>query len=248
METAGKPMRIEVAADPEALAGAYARWMIETMATVKGPFRMALCGGHTPRPLYRLLGSEGWRNRIEWDRLWIFWGDERDVPADDPDNNAHLARDLWLDHVPLTATQVHPMPTDGPLEDCAARYEATLKRVYGAETLDPARPLFDVVLLGVGEDGHTASLLPGTPALDEQRRWVASVPTGGAQPRLTLTYPAIASSRFVTFLVTGANKSNVVAAVRADTACLPATRIASDGEVIWFLDMAAAHGISQPEP
>lgn len=244
MQTTRDHDRLEVAADPEALAGAYARWLLEMMAEVKGPFRIALCGGRSPRPLYRLLGSETWRNRIEWDRLWIFWGDERHVPPDDPDNNAHLARTLWLDHVPLTDVQVHPMPTDGALEDCAARYEATLKRIYRADTLDPARPLFDVVLLGIGGDGHTASLLPGTPALHERRRWVAEVPTGGAQPRLTLTYPALASSRFVTFLVTGAEKANVVAAVRADAAELPAARVTSTGEVIWFLDMAAAQEIS----
>lgn len=248
MASTGTPIGVEIAADPEALAAAYARWLVEAMATVKGPFRMALCGGHTPRLLYRLLGSEAWRNRVEWSRMWIFWGDERVVPPESADSNQHMAREAWLNHVPLTPEQIHPMPTDGTPEDCAARYEAILKRVYGADTLDPARPLFDVVLLGIGEDGHTASLLPGTPALHETRHWAAGVPTGGAQPRLTLTYSALASSRFVTFLVTGAAKAGVVAAVRAGASRLPAAGITSLGEVIWFLDTAAAHGISQPKP
>lgn len=247
MHTPAQPTQVEIAADAEALARCYARWLVEAMAKVNGPFRMALCGGHTPRPLYRLLGSQAWRARIDWNRLWIFWGDERFVPQGDTDSNYHLARTLWLDHVPLVRAQIHPMPTDGTLEDCAARYEALLKSEYGDDRLDPARPLFDVMLLGIGEDGHTASLKPGLTVLNERARWVAPVPQAKPQPRITLTYPAIASSRVVTFLAMGAEKREIVARVRSGDTTLPATHVRSEHDLIWFLDDAAA-GLSQPNP
>lgn len=248
MASASQPTRTEIASYPQALAKHYAEWLADEIAATEGPFRMALCGGHTPGPLYRLLAHADYRARIDWARLQIFWGDERFVPSNSADSNAHMARELWLDHVPLTPNQIHPMPTDGSLDDCAARYEALLKTEYGDDALSPARPLFDVVLLGVGEDGHTASLLPNEPVLEERQRWVAPVPHGGAQPRLTLTYPALASSRFVTFFVSGAEKARVVAAVRAGASRLPAARITSDGELLWFLDLSAARGLSKPKP
>jgi 6-phosphogluconolactonase len=247
MATASRPSRTEIAPAPEELARTYARWLVEAMSLESGPFRMALCGGHTPRPLYHLLGSPDYRARIDWTRLWIFWGDERFVPHDDADSNFRMARELWLDHVPLTQAQIHGIPTDGDLEACAARYAALLQREYGGDSLVPSRPLFDAVLLGVGNDGHTASLLPGTPALDERTRWVTGVPRGAPQPRITLTYPAIASSRFITYLATGADKAGIVARVRAGEHDLPAARVRSDGELIWFLDDAAA-GLSKPNP
>ncbi len=242
MATADHPTRVETAADAEELATVYAQWLTGEIAAATSPFRIALCGGASPQPLYRLLASPAYRNRIDWTKLQIHWGDERFVPHDDKDSNVRLARQLWLDHVPLQPDQIHPIPTDGALADCAARYDARLRREYGRETLDPARPLFDVMLLGVGENGHTASLMPGQPVLEERSLWAAPMPRPVPQQRITLTYPAIASSRFVTFLVAGAKKAQIVARVRGGEADLPAARVTSQGELIWFLDTAAAGG------
>lgn len=240
MASADHPTRSEIAADPQALAEVYADWLCARIAEGEGPFRIALCGGQSPQALFRLLASARYRDRIAWDRLRIYWGDERFVPHDDKDSNVRMARELWLDHVPLGPEQIHPIPTDGAIEACAMRYEALLKAHYGAATFDPARPMFDVMLLGVGENGHTASLMPGQPILEERTHWVAALPDPVPQKRITLTYPALASSRFVTFLVTGPKKTQIVARVQAGDRGLPAARVTSEGELIWFLDRAAA--------
>lgn len=232
--------RTEIADDPQALAQAVAEWLTSRIAASDGTFRIALNGGTTPRPLYALLAGKTFRPRIDWRKLDIYWGDERFVPHDDPDSNYRMARESLLDHVPVTSQHIHPMPVDGTLEDCAARYEALLKDVYGRGEFDPAKPLFDAVLLGIGTNGHTASLMPGSPVLNERKRWVAGVAHGAAQPRITLTYPAIASSRFVAFIATGADKGDIVARVRSGDETLPAARVESAGKMIWFLDRAAA--------
>jgi 6-phosphogluconolactonase len=134
------------------------------------------------------------------------------------------------------------MPVDGTPADAAERYETQLKRVYGADEIDPARPLFEIVFLGLGSDGHTASLLPGQPVLEERKHWVAAVSEGRSEPRITLTYPAIESSNRIAFLVTGADKASAVRATRAGDQNLPAARIRPRGEILWFLDRAAATG------
>jgi 6-phosphogluconolactonase len=134
------------------------------------------------------------------------------------------------------------MPTDTTPDDCAARYDALMKQKYGAQAFDPARPFFDVMLLGLGDDGHTASLIPGQPVLEERARWVAPVMHGRDEQRITLTYPALESSRTIAFLVTGADKAPTVARVRSGDTALPAARIRPHGETIWFLDSAAAAG------
>lgn len=232
--------RLEIADDRAALARRVADWLATTVTAGGRHVRIALAGGSTPKPVYQLLASDDYRARIDWPRLEIFFGDERFVPHDHPDSNFRMARETLLDHVPLAPGQVHPMPTEGALEACARDYEATLKRSYGRNALEPDAPLFDVVLLGVGTDGHTASLLPGQPVLAETARWVAGVPHGAPQPRLTLTYPAIASSRHVAFLAAGAEKAAPVAAARTGDRRLPAARVTSQGDIIWFLDRAAA--------
>jgi 6-phosphogluconolactonase len=232
--------RTEIADDPQALSQAVAEWLTERIAASDGIFRIALSGGTTPRPLYALLATKAFRPRIDWSKLEFFWGDERFVPHDDPDSNYRMARELLLGRVPVRPERIHPMPVDGALEDCAQRYEGLLKRIYRREDFDSAKPLFDMVLLGIGTDGHTASLLPGAPALEERTRWVAAVAHGAAQPRLTLTYPAIASSRTVAFIATGAEKRGIVARVQSGDTTLPAARVTSNGEVIRFLDRAAA--------
>ena len=125
-----------------------------------------------------------------WSRVHWFWGDERFVPHDHPDSNYGMTRAALLSKAPIPAGNVHPVPTEGLTpQQGAAAYEKTLREYYGAEVLDAARPLFDVTLLGIGDDGHTASLLPGQPALEETQRWVVAVPSGRSEPRITLTYP-----------------------------------------------------------
>ncbi len=132
------------------------------------------------------------------------------------------------------------MPTDGTPDDAAVRYERTLQAAYGAAVLDPARPMFDITLLGLGPDGHTASLLPGEPVLEERKRWVAAVSHGRPEIRITMTYPVIDSSRKVAFLVAGKEKAAIFRTIRAGNSQLPAARVRPAGELIWFVDRAAA--------
>lgn len=227
-----------VEASGDALARYVAGWLANRIAAAQGRFRLSLSGGSTPKTLYQLLAQEPYRSRIAWDRVEFYWGDERFVPHDQPDSNFRMANDALLSHVP--AQHIYPMPTDTDPTDCAGRYDALMKRNYGGHTFDPARPFFDVMLLGLGDDGHTASLIPGQPVLEEVARWVAPVMHGRDEQRITLTYPALESSRTIAFLVTGADKALTVRRVRDGDAQLPAARIRPHGDVIWFLDSAAA--------
>jgi 6-phosphogluconolactonase len=164
------------------------------------------------------------------------------VPHDHPSSNYGMARAALFSRVLAPEGNIHAIPTGGvsPEQDAAA-YEKTLARFYGAQTLAPGRPLFDVALLGIGEDGHTASLFPGHPALEERRRWVVAV-IGGArpEPRITLTYPVLDSSRDLVFLATGAEKKEILRRARAGDRALPAARIRPAGRLHWFTDRAAA--------
>ena len=232
--------RIEVLADPPALAERVAEWMTATAGASKGAFRVALSGGSTPKALYGLLASDRFRDRFPWQRTFWFWGDERFVPYDHPDSNYRMAREAMLARAPVPPQNIHPIPTDGDPEDAARRYERTLKDAYGSSILDPERPFFDITLLGLGEDGHTASLLPGGPLLDERQRWVAAVQHGRPEIRITMTYPTLESSRHAAFLVAGAGKAAVLRRIRAGDRQLPAARVRPTGELIWFLDRAAA--------
>jgi 6-phosphogluconolactonase len=232
--------RIEVADDVHALSQQVAEWMVDTVAAASGIVRISLSGGSTPKELYTLLASDEFRGRMAWDRLEIFWGDERFVSHDSEASNYRMAREAMLSHVPVPPQQIHPMPVDGSPQDAAARYETLLKQKYGRDQLDRARPLFDIMLLGLGNDGHTASLIPGQPVLQEREHWVAAVTGGRAETRITLTYPSIESSRTIAFLAAGPEKTSAVKAVRAGDQNLPAARIRPHGDVIWFLDRAAA--------
>ncbi len=231
---------LTVLADPQALAQYAAHWLTERALAAAGAFTIALSGGSTPRLLYTILAAPPLAERFPWARAQLFWGDERCVPHDDPASNYRMTREALLAKVPIPAANVHPMPTDGDPADAAARYQRSLQDHYGAKVLSADRPLFDVVLLGLGENGHTASLFPATPALDEFSAWVVAVTSGVPQPRLTLTYPAIASSREVVFLVAGAAKRGVLAAVRAGDPSLPASQVTSAGQVRFFADRDAA--------
>ena len=227
--------------DPDALAAFAARWIADRIAeSDEESFRIALSGGNTPGPLYSLLGSEQYAELIDWDKVSLFWGDERFVPATDPRSNFGMAHGLLLSRIPIAAQNIHPMPTEGDVDAAARSYEAELKNEYGADALSPGQPLFHLMLLGLGNDGHTCSLFPGSPVLEERARWVAPVQSGAPEPRLTLTYPVIENSARIVFLVTGKEKTGIVSRVRKSDQALPAARIRPQGEVFWFLDAAAA--------
>src|ERR1700720_2418996 len=157
--------RIEVLADPPALARRVAGWMTATASAAKGRFRVALSGGSTPKALYSLLASEEFRDCFPWRQVSWFWGDERFVPYDHPESNYRMVREAMLSKAPVPSENIHPIPVDGPPAEAAEGYQRILQGAYGAAIPDPARPLFDVTLLGPGADGHTASLLPGEPVL-----------------------------------------------------------------------------------
>jgi 6-phosphogluconolactonase len=231
--------RTEIFDDAEQLASRAAAWIADLIAAKNGRFRIALTGGDTPRALYRELGVR-FRDSVDWRDVEVFWGDERFVPPDSPANNYRMARETLLAQVPVPEENIHPIPTCGDPDEAAWSYEATLKSAYGADRLDPALPLFDLVLLGLGEDGHTCSLLPGSPALEERQRWVVPVAHGRPETRITLTYPPIQSSRVTAFLVVGEKKAEAVRAVRAGDSALPGARLQPQGELVWFLDRAAA--------
>ena len=232
--------RIEVLADPPALARHVAEWMTDAAIAAKGPFRVSLSGGSTPKALYELLAADDFNRRFPWRRVTWYWGDERFVPYDHPDSNYRMAREAMLAKVPAPPENIHPVPTDGTPEDAARNYERMLQEAYGASTLDPARPLFDVMLLGLGADGHTASLLPGETVLEERQRWVVAVSHGRPEIRITMTYPVIESSRRVAFLVAGAGKAAILRAIRSGDSRAPAARVRPQGELFWFVDRAAA--------
>jgi 6-phosphogluconolactonase len=228
-------------ADPKAQAQTAAERVIARIAANSGRVAICLSGGSSPKQLFELLATDAYRGRIPWDRVHWFMGDERFVPADDHRNNMRMARQAFLDKC-APATNVHPISTDtaNPAE-AARRYESELKSFYGANELNPARPLFDLVMLGVGPDGHTASLFPGYPAVDETRRWVTEVPEAHVEPfvpRVTLTLPALASCPEMMFEASGSGKRAILARVLAGED-LPANRARSQGETVWLLDQAA---------
>ena len=226
--------------NPEALARAVAQWLLGAVQERGGTCAVCLSGGSTPRRLYEVLAVPPIVTRFPWDDVHWFWGDERFVPPDHPDSNFRMVDEALLSVAPIPRENIHAVPTEGSLADAAAAYEAVLKNFYGEDRLDPGRPLLDVTLLGLGEDGHTASLFPGDPALDANERWVVGVERQGTGPRITLTYPALNSSRTVAFLVTGARKREILARALAADPQLPAARIRPIGHIVWFADRAAA--------
>lgn len=236
--------RIDVSPDFEGLAHRVAQWIVDLACAKSGRFAIALSGGSTPKRLYQLLAASPLVEAMPWERVHLFWGDDRFVPWDDPNSNYGMARDAMFAQVPIPPENVHGIPFQGTPDSAAVEYERTLKSFYEAEMLDPTWPLFDVMLLGMGPDGHTASLFPGKPALDVKDRWVTGVPEPGLNPfvpRVTLTYPAIASARSVAFVAAGADKTAMMRRVLAGDRELPSARVTSIGELVWFIDRAA-HG------
>jgi 6-phosphogluconolactonase len=239
--TSASEAKLEILADPEALSRRVAVWMLELATAKDGGFTVCLSGGSTPRRLYEQLAGPSYRDAFPWSRTHWFWGDERFVPHDDALSNYRMVREALLSRVPIPAINIHPIPTEGVSpETAASAYERELKFFYGAERLDPARPLFDVTLLGLGPDGHTASLFPNTSVIAERARWCAAVIRAKSETRITLTYPALESSRHAAFLVAGEEKQAIFDRLRRGDDNLPAARLQPNAEVTWFLDRAAA--------
>jgi 6-phosphogluconolactonase len=229
-----------VVADPAALALGAAERLLARIEANPGRIAICLTGGSSPKQLYQLLATDPWSKRVPWERVHWFIGDERFVPPSDPLNNMAMARRIFLDRF-APKDHIHPIPTDAATPDqSAALYERELQAFYGATDLDPVRPLFDLVLMGVGPDGHTASLFPGYPALDETKRWVVGVHQAHVEPfvpRVTLTLPALASCREMLFEIAGQEKRAILARLSKDKS-LPANRARSNGETIFLVDRA----------
>lgn len=241
-KSVSREVSLAVYPDLEALSRAAAELFVEqTLQAVEncGRVSVALAGGSTPRRTYELLSEPPARNQVPWDRVHVFWGDERCVPADDPRSNSRMARRALLDHVPIPPGQIHPISCDQEPREAAERYEGVV-RAYFAER--PAR--FDLVFLGLGANGHTASLFPGTPVLGERRRWAAEVYVAEQDLfRVTLTVPLLNQAVLVAFLVSGAAKAAVLREVLngpEDSQRLPAQLIRpTNGSVRWLVDRAA---------
>ena len=234
-------------ADPEALARATAAHFAEQATEsirARGRFTVALSGGTTPRRTYALLAEE-YGARIPWPKVHVFWGDERCVPPDDIQSNYRLAREALLDSVPVPAENVHPMNGDLQPGRAADAYEQTLRHFFSSMPDVGATAHFDLILLGMGADGHTASLFPGTAALQEHNSWVVGhyVEKLGTW-RLTLTLPIIDAAAQVTFVVSGESKAKMlktVLAERPQRAAVPAQMVQPrEGRLLWMVDAAAA--------
>ncbi|MFT4118973.1 6-phosphogluconolactonase [Bradyrhizobium sp.] len=241
MSAAANQPELIIVADAEALARAAAERVMARIAANTERVAICLTGGSSPKQLYQLLGSDAYRGRIPWDRVHWFIGDERVVPETDPLNNMTVARTIFLDRC-APPGHVHPIPTRAADPDQGAvAYARELQAFYGSGKLDPARPLFDLVLMGAGPDGHTASLFPGYPAIEETERWVVGVPTANVAPfvpRISLTLPALASCREMLFEIAGHDKQPILTRL-LNGENLPALRARSNGETVWLIDQAA---------
>ena len=226
---------LEVVKDAGALAARAAEIIAGRVKAAKWPYRIVLSGGSTPRATYQRLAE---RKDLDWSCAELFFGDERFVPPHHPDSNYRMVRESLLAGGTVMPRKLLAIPTDGTPQSAADRYDEILRQQYGAGSLEPGVPLFHLTLLGLGDDGHTASLLPGQPVLKERARWAAVVPEGRENQRITLTYPALNSSALILFLVSGAAKRDALAQVRGGA--LPAGALQPQGEVLWLVDEAAA--------
>ena len=237
--------QIQVFADPAAVAEETARRFVGIMAQRPGErFSLALSGGSTPQRFYRLMTTSPWREQIDWGNLHIFLADERFLPLDHPDSNYRMIRETLIDPlaaaggdvVKLPVGNIHPLPTDGTVEDSAIRYESELKQYFGDNP-----PCFDLIVLGMGPDGHTASLFPGH--THPVGPWVLPVHHSPKPPptRLSLSLEVINQARHVLFLVTGHDKAEALSTIRQATKeTLPAGTVQLEaGELVWLVDEAA---------
>jgi 6-phosphogluconolactonase len=219
---------------PAELAEAAASWTAERITgavEARGACYLALAGGETPRGCYQRLAQPPYRDALPWTSVFVYWSDERQVPLDDAASNYAMAKAALLDHVPIPSAQVFPLVGDPT---------PALRRIPADAG---GRPRFDVIHLGLGEDGHTASLFPGSPALQETRAWVAHVRDAPKPPpeRLTLTLPVINAARAVLFMVQGAGKREALARLLRRDPTVPASLVQPvDGELRFIVDRAAA--------
>ena len=236
----GGSTALEIFDDLEGLSRAGAALFIteaKRAVEVSGRFTVALAGGSTPRRTYELLAEPPLREKVAWAPVHIFWGDERCVPLDDPRSNEHMARLALLDRVPIPSDHIHPIACLSDPAKSATDYETALHEAFPGGT---AR--FDLIFLGLGEDGHTASLIPGDPALGEHERWTAAV-VSKDPGRVTLTYTVLNQGSIVAFLVSGATKSDALRQVLEDTNAadsLPAARVRPVNGILRFLVDAPA--------
>ena len=234
-------MHVRIHENPEALTQAVADWLVGYVGEVlqrQERFTLALSGGSTPQALYELLAKSHYRERIAWEKVHVFWGDERYVPFSDPRNNARMAFDALLDHVPIPVGQIHVMQTNVIPRASATAYENLLHTYF-----DATATTFDLVLLGLGDDGHTLSLFPGTAVVREEQAWVKAYYLDAQEMyRLTLTAPVVNRADCVAFLVTGSKKAGVLKAVLKgpyQPDVYPSQRIKpGNGNLIWFVDKA----------
>ena len=238
---------IRIYNDLEALSQAAAELFAvqsRQASLICGRFSVALSGGETPRRMYEILASEPFRERIHWDEVHIFWSDERCVAADDPRNNALMAHLSFLDRVPIPPENVHPISCSSDPQQAALDYESELKHFFST-----SNPNFHLVLLGLGSNGHIASLFPHTEVLNETKRWVSAVYVEElGMSRVTFTAPFINQASQVIFLVSGADKAQVLEDVLEGSYQpneLPAQLIRPDGKhPIWLVDKAASHKLT----
>lgn len=242
--------KITVYPDNESLIRGAADFLADLAAqaiAARGRFTLALSGGNTPRPLYARLATPGYRDRIDWSKVHIFFGDERCVPPDDPRSNYRMVRESLLDQVPLPVENVHRFRGEDPPEQAAGDYAKVLQSTFGGDAVAGGPPPagFDLILLGMGDNGHTASLFPGLAVVTETRRWVMAqyVEVAGMW-RLTLTAVVLNAARQVAFLVSGAGKAEMVHRVLEgpyQPVVLPSQIIRpTKGELHWLLDAPAA--------
>jgi 6-phosphogluconolactonase len=252
-------MQLNVSANIDELSWRAAEWMIDHMhqtLKLQDRFTIALSGGSTPKKLHLLLASDEFKNKVDWQKLHVFWGDERYVPFDDARNNAKMAFDTLLDHVAVPKPQIHIMRTDIDANQAANEYEQTLKEYFSnAATQFEARNrqdslvqdanTFDLVILGLGDNAHTLSLFPGEAVVHETNSWVQAVFVKEVNmERITLTAPVVNLARKIVFLVSGNDKAGALAHILYDKYApdlYPAQVINPvNGELYWFLDQAAA--------
>lgn len=245
-------VQVVVRADAADLTVAAADRVVDLAAGAmasSGRFVMALSGGSTPRALYTLLASPPYATRIDWSRVHLFWGDERCVSPDHPASNYRMTRETLLDKVPIPAANIHRVRGEDQPEAAAVAYEAELRSMFRA-----GRPRFDLVLLGMGDNGHTASLFPGLQAVRETERWTMAEYVGEVTMwRVTLTPAALNGAAHLLFLVSGADKASMLRRVLEgphDPDTLPAQAVHPDqGEVTWLVDVAAAGALTRaPNP
>jgi len=239
--------QIRIYPDTEHLAHAAAEHLVTVAVSSiddRGSFSVALSGGSTPRPAYEHLATMELASQLDWSHIHVFWGDERCVAAHHPDSNYGMARQALLDHIPIPTRNVHRILGELAPAEAASRYEETLRQFFSPE--HEGEPVtFDLVLLGMGTDGHTASLFPRSELLAEKSRWVASDQVDQTKGwRVTLTPPAINAARHATFLVSGRAKAKTVQQVimgPRQSRLLPAQIVSpKSGNLTWLMDSAAA--------